>query len=60
MEATAAMRSTGAKAVVLIVLGGRLGNGFEVQAIQAERFVREGMPIILREMADKIEQGQFG
>jgi hypothetical protein len=43
----------GRTSVLLIVLGGRLGNGFEVQA---EPEVLAALPAILHELADSVAQ----
>jgi hypothetical protein len=51
--ATAVRQMTGAKGVILIVVAGELGDGFEVQ-LPPESVHR--MPRCLREIADKMEQ----
>ena len=50
---TAARESTDAAAVILIVLDGRHGSGFSVQANLATTFA---LPQILRRAADDIER----
>lgn len=48
-----AMVATEAKAVILVVLGGKQGNGFEVHG---ETGVVVELPPMLRHMADTIEE----
>ncbi len=52
-EATAAREATGAAAVVLIVLGGRKGEGFAVQATSPALVAK--LPALLRSMAEQID-----
>lgn len=53
-ETTNARLETGAIGIVLIVLNGRLGSGFSVQAPPA---LAVQLPFMLRNMADEIEAG---
>jgi hypothetical protein len=53
LETTIARLSTNADAAILIVLGGKLGNGFSVQGTTP--FIRE-LPTFLRRIADEIEE----
>jgi hypothetical protein len=51
--ATAARKATGATdGVVLIVFGGKHGSGFSVQATAD---ITAGLPALLRNLADKVE-----
>jgi hypothetical protein len=51
--ATIARVATKAKGIIIIVLGGELGNGFSVQMEAPDL---EIMPGILRDLADQIEK----
>ncbi len=53
--ASMAMQLTQARGVVLIVIDGSRGEGFEVQTHDAKLLA--AMPAILRHMADVIEKG---
>lgn len=50
--ATTAREATDAAGVVLVVLSGRLGNGFSVQARSPEMV--DALPSLLRQVADQI------
>jgi len=52
------MLATRAQAVVLMVIGGTEGGGFEVHCVESElgRKVNARLPSLLREMASQIEQ----
>lgn len=52
--ATHVQEQTGARGVLLAVIGGKLGEGFSVQA-SADVLV--ALPAILRTIADQIEAG---
>jgi hypothetical protein len=54
--ATTARRDTEAQGVVLIVLAGKHGSGFSVQASAEVTFA---LPSLLRQVADDIEQSFF-
>lgn len=51
---TAARETTGAEAVLLMVIGGNKGSGFSMQ--MHDREVLETLPTLLRRLADDIEQ----
>lgn len=55
---TTVMLALEAKAVVLIVIGGPKGNGFEVQTTNSEfgQRLNQVLPAMLRDMADQIEK----
>ena len=50
---TAAREVTNAEAVVMIVLGGKYGSGFSVQAIGED--ISASLPALLRDVANSIE-----
>ena len=53
---TLARERAGALAAVVIILGGRHGNGFSVQSVQsAQDSVMKSLPSLLRNMANQIE-----
>jgi hypothetical protein len=52
--ATVAMRMTGADGVLVCILGGVYGDGFEVHITQPETL--DNLPKLLREIADRIEK----
>jgi hypothetical protein len=54
-EAVALHLSTRAKALVLIVIGGDRGNGFETISVDPDFYSR--LPAMLRQCADEIEKG---
>lgn len=53
---TRARRETQGQAVLLIVIQGQHGSGFSLQTL--DETVVEGLPAILRNVADSIEKGQ--
>ncbi len=53
-EAVAVHTATGAKAVVLIVIGGDRGNGFETLCVDPDFAQR--LPTLLRELAAEVEK----
>lgn len=53
--ATAAMKLTDAETVVVIVLGGKHGNGFSIQSFNPN--VATDIPKLLRNVAAEIEAG---
>jgi len=56
--ATVARITTGAKGIVLMVIGGDKGSGFSVQAPME---IQMNLPQLLRNLADEIEQsGLYG
>lgn len=61
-EATTLLRATGARVVLLLVVSGHKGDGFEAQFATEtqEEAARENarLPAVLRDLADRIEAGE--
>lgn len=53
--AEAMLVATEAQCAVVIIVGGRLGNGFSVAMHERYRLIADKLPAILRTMADEIE-----
>jgi hypothetical protein len=56
-ETTALRLATGAHSVVVMVIGGRLGEGFEVQS--SKPGFTNILPNLLRDLADSMEMATF-
>lgn len=56
LACTRPRRDTQGQAVLLIVIAGQHGSGFSLQTI--DETVVEGLPAILRNVADSIEKGR--